>query len=188
MYQTNEKITQSHQDSMASIHAFGKKAVESTHNLAQTQFDASKEFIAKTQEKMMEFGKQKDPKDLMPVFTTQGFQEASTDLMAYQATLTAALRKNHHEIMEKADDAFDDAKKHLQELVEGAISKAPQGSEAYTSSFKMVFEAALHGYDQVRSSVHNAYAHFGNTVDTAMTSHNQDTQKGAKKHKTVDVE
>ena len=116
MYQTNEKITQAHQDSMASIHAFGKKAVESTHNLAQTQFDASKEFIAKTQEKMMEFGKQKDPKDLMPVFTTQGFQEASTDLMAYQATLTAALRKNHHEIMEKADDAFDDAKKHLQEL------------------------------------------------------------------------
>jgi len=184
MYQTNEKITQSHQDSMASIHAFGKKAVESTHNLAQTQFDASKEFIAKTQEKMMGIGKQKDPKDLMPVFTTQGFQEASTDLMAYQATLTDALRKNHHEIMEKADDA----KKHLQELVEGAISKAPQGSEAYTSSFKMVFEAALHGYDQVRSSVHNAYAHFGNTVDTAMTSHNQDTQKGAKKHKTVDVE
>jgi hypothetical protein len=36
--------------------------------------------------------------------------------------------------------------------------------------------------------VHNAYAYFGNTVDTAMTSHNQDTQKGAKKHKTVDVE
>ena len=188
MYQTNEKITQAHQDSMASIIAFGKKAVESTHNLAQTQFDASKEFIAKTQEKMMGFGKQKDPKDLMPVFTTQGFQEASKDLMAYQATLTAALRKNHHEIMEKADDAFDDAKKHLQELVDGAISKAPQGSEAYTSSFKMVFEAALHGYDQVRSSVHDAYAHFGKTVDTAVTSHDQDTQNRTKKHKAIDAE
>ena len=36
MYQTNEKITQAHQDSMASIHAFGKKAVESTHNLELT--------------------------------------------------------------------------------------------------------------------------------------------------------
>jgi hypothetical protein len=188
MYQTNEKITQAHQDSMASIIAFGKKAVESTHNLAQTQFDASKELITKTQEKMMGIGKQKDPKDQMPVFTTQGFQEASTDLMAYQATLTAALRKNHHEIMEKADDAFDDAKKHLQELVEGAISKAPQGSEAYTSSFKMVFEAALHGYDQVRSSVHNAYAHFRNTVDTAMTSHDQDTQNRTKKHKAIVAE
>jgi hypothetical protein len=188
MYQTNEKITQSHQDSMASIHAFGKKAVESTHSLAQTQFDASKELITKTQEKMMGIGKQKDPKDLIPNFTTQGFQEASADLMAYQATLTAALRKNHHEIMEKADDAFDDAKKHLQELVEGAISKAPQGSEVYTSSFKMVFEAVLHGYDQVRSSVHNAYTHFGNSVDSAMTSHNQDTQKSTKKYKAIDAE
>lgn len=90
--------------------------------------------------------------------------------------------------MEKADDAFDDAKKHLQEFVDGAISKAPQGSEAYTSSFKMVFEAALHGYDQVRSSVHDAYAHFGKTVDTAMTSHDQDIQNRTKKHKAIDAE
>lgn len=181
MYQINEKITQAHQDSMMSAHALSKKVIENTHNLTQTHLDASKELITKAQKRMMELGIQKYPKDLVHVFTAQGLQDASSDLMTYQTTVTASLRKNQQEIIEKADSAFADAKKHLQELVDGAISKAPPGSEVFTASFKMVFESTLQGYDQFRSKVQDTYSFAGKTVDTAMATHNQEIQKNAKK-------
>ena len=181
MYQINEKMTQTHQDAMASAHALSKKAVENTHNLVQTHLDASKVLLTRTQQRMMDLGKQNDHKNLVHLFTAQGLQEASKDLMTYQATVTASLRQNQQEIIEKADSAFADAKKHLQELVDGAISKAPPGSEVFTASFKMVFEATLQGYDQMRSKVQDTYALAGKTVGTTMASHNQEIQKGIKK-------
>lgn len=181
MYQVNEKIIQAHQDSMASVHAFSKKATENTHDLAQTHLDASKELLTKTHQRMMGLGKQKDPKDLIHVFTAEGLKEATTDLMTYQTTVTASLHKNQKEIIEKADDAYADAKKHLQELVNGAISNAPPGSEAFTASFKMIFETTLQGYDQIRSKVKNTYTLSGETVDTAIATHKQETQKGVKR-------
>ena len=180
MYLINEKITQAQQDSMASVHAFSKKAVENTHNIAQTHLEASKELITKTHQRIMESGKQKDPKDLTHIFTALGLQEASTDLMTYQATVTASLRKNQQEIIEHADSAFADAKKHLQELVDGAISRAPPGSEVFTASLKMIFEATLQGYDQIRFKVQDTYALAGKTVDTVMATHHQEIQKSAK--------
>lgn len=187
MYQINEKITQAHQDSITSIHELCKKTIENTHHLAHGHLEASKELIAKTQQRMMELGRQKGSKDLVHVLAAQGFQEASTDLMTYQATVTASLRKNQQEVIEKIESAIADAKKHLQELVDGAISIAPPGSEVFTASFKIVFENTLQGYDHFLSKVQDTYVLAGRTVDNAMTAHNQEIQKSGKKIKVADI-
>jgi hypothetical protein len=43
----------------------------------------------------------------------------------------------------------------------------------------------MQGYDQVRTSVHDAYEKLGKTVDSAINSHHQDSQQKIKKHKAL---
>ena len=63
--------------------------------------------------------------------------------------------------------------------------KAPTGSEAFTASFKAAFEAALQGFDQVRSSVHTAYANLEKSADSALNSNEHVVQTAAKARKAI---
>ena len=59
--------------------------------------------------------------------------------------------------------------------------KAPTGSEAFTASFK----AALQGFDQVRSSVHTAYANLEKSADSALNSNEHVVQTATKARKAI---
>ena len=137
------------------------------------------------QEKSAEILKLKDPKEIMTMFSAHALQEASAGVVAYQAKVNSVLRKSHHELIEMTDSAIEHAKERLNDLVNEASAKAPTGSEAFTASFKAAFEAALQGFDQVRSSVHTAYANLEKSADSALNSNEHVVQTAAKARKAI---
>jgi uncharacterized protein (DUF4415 family) len=185
MYQVNEKLVQAHQKSMESVHALSQLALENTQSLAQIHYDATKEMLATVQEKSAEILKLKDPKEIMTMFSAHALQEASAGVVAYQAKVNSVLRKSHHELIEMTDSAIEHAKERLNDLVNEASAKAPTGSEAFTASFKAAFEAALQGFDQVRSSVHTAYANLEKSADSALNSNEHVVQTATKARKAI---
>lgn len=188
MYQANEKIAQAHQKSIASVHALSQLALENTQSLAQIHYDATKEILATAQEKAADILKLKDLKEIMSMFSAQALQEASAGVIAYQAKVNSVLRKSHHELIEMTDSVIDNAQGRINDLLNDASAKAPTGSEAFVASFKTAFEAALQGFDQVRSSVHTAYANLEKSADSALASHGeyvQATQPAAKARKVI---
>ena len=176
MYQANEKIVQAHQKSMESVHALSQLALENAQSLTQIYHDATKEMLATVQEKSAEIIKLKDPKEIMTMFSGHALQDASACVTAYQAKVNSVLRKSHHELIEMTDSAIDHAKEQLHDLVNEAASKAPTGSESFIPTFKAAFEATLQGFDQVRSSVHSAYANLVKSADRVLDLHHKDVQ------------
>ena len=83
------------------------------------------------------------------------------------------------------DSAIDHAKEQLHDLVSEASTKAPTGSEVFTASFKTAFEAALQGFDQVRYSVHTAYANLEKSTDSALNSNEHGVQRATKARKAI---
>jgi predicted NBD/HSP70 family sugar kinase len=183
MYQVNEKLVETHHETLKSIQALGQRALENSQSLAQAHYEETKKLLAKAIANGV--GNLKDPQIMMQLFNAQSLHEASADIASYQAKVSSILRKNHQEIIEMADSAFNNAKKHLHELVNEAVDKAPNSTELLTSSCKAIFETTMQGYDQVRTSVHDAYEKLGKTVDSAINSHHQDSQQKIKKHKAV---
>lgn len=185
MYQANEKLVQAHHKSMESVHALSQLAFENNQSLAQIHYDATKEMLAMVQEKSAEILKLKDPKEIMTMFSAHALQEASAGVVAYQAKVNSVLRKSHHELVEMTDSVIEHAKERLNDLVHEASAKAPTGSEAFTALFKAVFEAALQGFDQVRSSVHTAYANLEKSADGALNSNEHVVQAATKARKAI---
>jgi len=185
MYEANEKLVQAHQKSMESVHALSQLAFENNQSLTQIHYDATKEMLAMVQEKSAEILKLKDPKEIMTIFSAHALQEASAGVVAYQAKVNSVLHKSHHELVEMTDSAIEHAKERLNNLVNEASAKAPTGSEAFTASFKAVFEAALQGFDQLRSSVHTAYANLEKSADSALNSNEHVVQTVAKARKEI---
>ena len=57
--------------------------------------------------------------------------------------------------------------------------------DRFTASFKTAFEAALQGFDQVRYSVHTAYANLEKSADSALNSNEHGVQRATKARKAI---
>jgi hypothetical protein len=183
MYQVNEKLVETHHETLKSIQALGQKALENSQTLAQAHYEETKKLLAIAIANGVV--NLKDPQIMMQLFNAQSLQEASADIASYQAKVSSILRKNHQEIIEMADSAFNNAKKHLHELVNEAVDKAPNGTELLTSFCKAAFETTMQGYDQVHTTVHDAYEKLGKTIENTINSNHQDSQQKLKKPKAI---
>lgn len=176
MFQTNKLIT-TQAKAIESAQALAQLAIENAKTIAEIQYDAAKDAAINVQTKSNELLKSKDPKEALAILKTEDVQVVVSEVAAMQVKITKAMRRGNQELVEMLESTFEESKIELIKLVEDSKKTAPAGTEPFVNTFEYLFNASLQSFDQALFASKDIYASFEKTIESTMSSfQNQTTE------------